>query len=249
MTQKAEDALRRQLQPWLGQVRMRRALLVVGALILVAIVVGISGHALARHIHALETWITELGLWGMLVFVGLVVIGTSLLLPESLFGVAAGVLFGLAWGAAVILLARILAAALQYALAYGFLREPIQRRLGAGKLSAAVQRVANSGSFKLQILLRLAPLNQAAISYLLGTSGVRFAQFLAASFAMLPSIFVEVYLGHTGKHLALIGASVAQRGWLHALLLVAGLLALVIAVGFASRAAYRAVINEATGSE
>lgn len=245
MTKEAEGSLRSRLQPWLGQVRLGPTLLTVGALIFVAVVVGLFGHELARHIHSLEAWIAQLGLLGMLVFVGLVVAGTSLLLPEALFGVAAGVLFGFSWGVVIAMLGRILAAALQYGLAYGFLREPIRQKLGVGKLSAAIQRVVSSGDLRPQMLLRLAPLNQATISYLLGASGVRFAQFLLASIAMLPSVFFEVYLGHAGKHLALIGPDVRHAGWRHDLLLLAGVIVAVVAIGFASRAAYRSVLRDA----
>lgn len=242
-------SLRSRIQPWLLHVRMRPALLVVSALILLALVVGFSGHEVGRHIKSIEPWITQLGLPGVLVFIGLVVVGTSLLLPESLFGAAAGVLFGLAWGVVIILLARILAAVLQYGLAHGLLREPIRRRLRAGKMSSAIRYVASSGSLRLQLLLRLAPLNQATISYLLAASGVRFPHFFAASMAMLPSIFVEVYLGRAGKHLALISAGVAHSGWRHNLFLFAGLLVVAIGVGFVSWAAYRRVLRETKASK
>ncbi len=179
-----------------------------------------------------------------LVFVGLVVVGTSLLLPETLFHVTACVFFGLAWGAGVVLLASILAAALQYGLAYRLLREPIRRRLGVGTIYVAIQHAVRDGDFRLQLLLRLAPLNLTIVSYLLGASGVRFSRFLVASVAMLPSIIVEVYLGHVGKHLALINTSAAHAGWPHDVVLFVGLLTVAIGVGFASRTAYSGVLRE-----
>lgn len=116
-------------------------------------------------------------------------------------------------------------------------------------MSAAIQRVASGGSFRLQLLLRLTPVNQTIISYSLGASGIRFPQFLAASVAMLPSIIVEVYLGHAGKHLALISAGTGHSAWRHDLFLFAGLLAAAIGVGLASRAAYRGVLRETKVSE
>lgn len=243
MKTKAEVTTRSHIQPWYMHVWTRPALLVAGVLLLVAVVVGFSGHELGRHIKSLESWISQLGLIGMLVFVVLVVVATSLFLPESVFGIAAGVLFGFEWGLAAIVLANILAATLQYGLAYRLLREPIRRKLGAGRMSAVVQRVAGDGNFNLQLLLRLAPLNQTIISYSLGASGMRFPPFLAGLIAMFPAIVVEVYLGHTGKHLALISAGVKHSGWRHDVLLFSGLLAIAIGVGLASRAAYRGVLS------
>ena len=228
---------------------MRPALIVAGALILVAAVAGFSGHELAGHIESLESWITGFGLTGMLVFAALVVVAISLFLPESVFGVAAGVLFGLGWGIAVILLANFLAAALQYGLAYRLLREPIQRKLGTGRMSAMIQRAAGGGNFKLQLLLRLAPLNQTLINYSLGAAGIRFPQFMAGIVAMSPALIVEVYLGHTGKHLALIGTGLKHSGWRHDVLLFTGLLVIVAGVVFASRNAYRTLMRAAGTSE
>lgn len=245
MRTQAEASSRSRIPHWLMHVRMRPTLLVASALVLVALVVGFSGHELGRHISSLESWILQLGWLGMLVFVGLVVVATSLLLPETLFHVAAGVLFGLAWGVGVMLLASVLAAALQYGLAYRLLREPIRRRLGVGTIYAAIQHAASDGDLRLQLLLRLAPLNQTVISYLLGTTGVRFSRFLAACVAMLPTIIVEVYLGHAGKHMALLSVGKAHSGWLHDLVLFAGLLTAAIVVGFASRAAYKGVLRAA----
>ncbi len=245
----AEVSLRSRIQRSLTRAWARPALLALGVLILVAIVVSFSGHELERHIKSLESWVSQLGWPGILVFVGLVVAGTSLFLPESLFGVAAGVLFGLTWGTAAILAANILAAALQYVLARRLLREPIRRKLGTGKMSALIQHAASEGSFSLQCLLRLAPMSQTIISYSLGAAGIRFAPYMAAITAMLPSILVEVYLGHTGKHLALLGAGATHTGWRHDALLFAGLIAIATGVGLVSRAAYKNVLRKTNPSK
>ena len=54
----------------------------VGLLLIVAIVVG--GREIEHHINAIESWITELGPWGVLAFIGLFTLTTSLLLPDTL---------------------------------------------------------------------------------------------------------------------------------------------------------------------
>lgn len=229
---------------WLKQGWVRLALLVTSTLILAAVVVVLFGHELGRHIHSMESWVTQSGALGLLVFVGLVVVGTSLFVPESLFGIAAGVLFGLAWGVVIILMANILAATLQYGLAHRMLREPIRRKMEGGRVFAVIQRVASGDNLGLQVLLRLAPLNQTVISYSMGASGIRFAPFLAASIAMLPSIIFEVYLGHTGKHLALISVGAGHHGWRHGAILVVGLIVVVIGVGFTSRVASKSLLGK-----
>src|SRR5690606_10310057 len=112
-----------------------------------------------RHIGAIEAWVTQLGWVGMLAFVVLAAVALCLFMPETLFSVAAGVLFGLWWGVAIIFVANLLAGVVQYGLAYRLLREPIRRKLGASKIAGVIERVANGDNLKLQALLRLAPVH------------------------------------------------------------------------------------------
>ena len=57
---------------------------------------------------------------------------------------------------------------------------------------------------KINMLLRLTPLNPATVSYILGATGVRFPGFLLACLALTPHLLIEVYFGFAGKHLARI---------------------------------------------
>lgn len=218
-------------------------LLMAGAVLAAGLAVVFFGYELRQHLGAIEAWIADLGWMGMLVFAALTVVALCLFMSETLFSVAAGVLFGVWWNVAVVFVANFVAGALQYGLAYHLLREPIRRKLGPSKVGGLIERVASSDNLRLQALVRLAPVHQTLVSYLLGASGVRFRQFLSALPAMLPAIFLEVYLGHTGKHLATISVGFRHASWQHDVLLVVGLLAVIVAVGFASRRAYRALLR------
>ena len=226
--------------------RWRHLLVAMAGLLVVGVAVALFGQELERHISALEAWVAHLGWPGMVAFALIVALALCLLMPETLFSVAAGVIFGVWWGVAIMLIANVLAGALQYGLAYRLFQEPVRRRLGAGKMAGMIERVAHGNSLRMQALLRLAPVNQAVVGYLLGASSVRFSQYMAALIGLLPVIIFEVYLGHTGKHLAMLGAGIKHAGWQHNLLILVGLLVVVVAVGFASRWAYRA-LNTPTG--
>ena len=75
--------------------------LAVGLLLIAAIVLG--GREIEHHINAIESWITKLGPWGVLAFVGLFTLTTSFLLPDTVLCIIAGALFGLFWGIAAVL--------------------------------------------------------------------------------------------------------------------------------------------------
>ncbi len=213
------------------------------AIVLIIAAVILLGREAERHLQAIEAAITGLGPWGRVAFVGLLVVGTSMLIPESLFGLVAGALFGLAWGISLMLAGNLIAAALQYGLARRLLHEPIQRALETRPLLRSIQSAVIRDELHLQLLLRLTPLNPALISYLLGAAGVRFIGFMLASLALISHFAIEVYLGHAGKQLLSKGFTGAQGGWQHGLLIYGGTAVGLTAVILVSKAAHRAVLR------
>jgi uncharacterized membrane protein YdjX (TVP38/TMEM64 family) len=221
--------------------------LAVGLLLIAAIVVG--GREIEHHITAIESWITKLGPWGLLAFVGLFVLATSFLLPDTVLCIIAGALFGLGWGVGAVLVGSILAAAIQFALAHQLLRPLIQRTLAARPSLAAIQRAVRRDEFRLQVLLRLTPLNPATINYLLGAAGVRFSGFLIACLALTPNLAIEVYFGHVGKHAARLVGSDARAVHLHDLAVIGGLAVGVAVMVLVSRMARKAVTKAVAQSD
>lgn len=236
------------MQRFLARALSRSALpyLVMGVLLAITIVV--VGREVTHHITAIESWIASLGLWSILAFIGIFVVATSLLLPETVLAIIAGALFGLAWGLAAVVAGSLLASALQFMLSRHLLHAPIQRALAARPPLTAIQRAVTRDQFRLQVFLRLMPLNAATISYLLGAAGVRFAGFMVAWVALVPHLVVEVYFGHAGKHVARMAGRDARAVYLHDLVLIGILAACIIAVVFASRVARKAVLDAVTES-
>ena len=213
------------------------------AVVLIIAAVILLGREAERHLQAIEAAITGFGPWGRVAFVGLLVIGTSLLIPESLFGLVAGALFGLAWGVGLLLAGNIMGAALQYGLARRLLHEPIQRALETRPLLRSIQSAVIRDEFRLQLLLRLTPLNPALVSYLLGAAGVRFGGFMLASLVLISHYALEAYIGHAGKQLVTAGFAGAHGGWQNALLIYGGTAVGVVAIILVSKAAHRAVLR------
>lgn len=221
--------------------------LVVGLLLIVAIVS--MGREIEHHINAIESWITKLGPWGVLAFVGLFALTTSFLLPDTVLCIIAGALFGMFWGVAAVLAGSVLAGAMQFALSHKLLRARIQRTLAARPSLAAIQRAVSRDEFRLQVLLRLTPLNPATISYLLGAAGVRFSGFMIAFLALTPNLVIEVYFGHVGKHAARLAGSNARTAHLHDLAIIGGFVVCVAVMVLVSRMARRAVMQAVAETE
>jgi len=210
--------------------------------VLLAVTVIVLGRDIRHHLDAIETWVAARGPLGLVAFVALFVVATSALFPESVLSIAAGALFGLAEGAAAVLAASLVAAVLQLLLARGLLHARVQRVLAERPWLAAIQRATLRDELKLQTLLRLTPLNPASISYAMGAAGVRLPGFVLACLAMTPTLFLEVYFGYAGRHVARIAGRGAQGVLVHDVVVFAGLAACVVAVVVVSRTARRAVM-------
>lgn len=214
-------------------------ILAVAAIVIVLIV--LLGREAGHHVVAIERWIIALGPTGLAVFVGLLVVCTSVLVPEALFGIAAGAVFGVWPGFVTVLIGNLLAATLQYVLAHRLLRNRIQQMLASRPQLAAVQRAVLQDEIRLQLLLRLTPLNAASLSYVFGAAGVRFAGFLFALIGMTPHLLMEVYLGHAGQHFTRVSTGNHSPSLAHEVVTLSGLVITAIVVLVVSRIARKAI--------
>jgi uncharacterized membrane protein YdjX (TVP38/TMEM64 family) len=153
------------------------------------------------------------------------------------------------WGLAAVLTGSVLAGAMQFALSHKLLRARIQRALAARPSLAAIQRAVSRDELRLQVLLRLTPLNPATISYLLGAAGVRFSGFLIALLALTPNLVIEVYFGRVGKHVARLAVSDARTAHLHDLVIIGGLAVCIVVMAVVSRMARKALMQAVTETE
>jgi uncharacterized membrane protein YdjX (TVP38/TMEM64 family) len=219
--------------------RVTLPIIAVAAVVIVLIVV--LGREAGHHITSIERWIVALGPTGLAVFVGLLVVGTSVLVPESLFGIAAGAVFGTWTGFVAVLVGNVLAASVQYVLARRLLRTRIQQMLSSRPQLAAVQRAVLQDETRLQVLLRLTPLNAASLSYVFGAAGVRFAGFLFACVGLIPHLLMEVYLGHAGQHLTRVSTGARSPSFAHEAVTFGGLAITAIVVLVVSKIARRTI--------
>jgi uncharacterized membrane protein YdjX (TVP38/TMEM64 family) len=183
----------------------RRSVPPVLAVLAGLVIVILLGRWLGHELRVWETWIAASGWKGKLVFVGLMVVGTSVFLPNSVFTVLAGLLFGLLDGIALASVGTLSAAAVDFLLSRFLLGNVIQGWLSRRPRLSALERAVVREGWRLVALVRLSPLSPVWISYLLGTTRLPVRTFLATSLCLLPLVWVEVYLGS-------VAAQVVQEG-------------------------------------
>lgn len=206
-----------------------------------------AGFHFGHLLPALEKWISGHGALGYLVFIGVVVVCTSLFVPDTVFALLAGVLFGLGWGAAAIMTASLLTACLDFGISRYFLGERGRRWLEANPRLRAIEQAASREGLPFLFMLRLTPISPVTVSYVLGITQTRFSVFLMASLGLLPALFVEVYFGYMANHAAKLSGGVAEHSPLHMAVNLGGLAACVVFLVYVTRVARRALAEQADG--
>ena len=199
------------------------------------------GDEIGRHVRDFEEWTDGLGPWAMVVFVLLYAVLSSVCVPDTLLGIVAGASFGFTRGLAVVAVSSLIGATLQYALSRRLFKAAIDGAVASKPTLAAIQAAVRQQELRLQVLLRLTPLNRAMTSYVLGAAGVRLVRFLVAFAAILPNLCLEVYFGYAGKHLAKVAGQLHHTAVLHDIAMVAGLAVAITVMVLVSRMARKAV--------
>ena len=190
--------------------RATRWALAVGAV--VALIWAISTWA-GVWIAAFIGWVDGFGALAPVVFIAGFALGTTALVPASIFTMAAGVLFGVFRGTIYAFLGASLGAMLSFLISRYVARRTVKRRLSADVRYTRIDRAIRSHGFKVVFLLRLSPVFPfAIINYALGLSRVRFVDYLAGSVGLIPPTWLYVYNGMLMGEVARIGVARVLKG-------------------------------------
>lgn len=194
-------------------------------------------------VQAVVAALADLGPWAPLFFVLAYVAATVTLAPAFVLTFAAGALFGLWRGTALVYLGAVLGASAVFAIASPLSDSRLLRWFDRDRRVAAVRRAMAGQGTWVMFLLRLSPVIPfVLLNYALALSGVRYRAFLGASVGMLPAIVMYVYYGKVAGDLVKLAAGVAPpRGVEYYVLLGVGLAATIAATTAVTRAARQAM--------
>lgn len=170
--------------------------------------------------------VSALGALGPAYFCAAFVLSCCLLLPVTPLIISAGYLFGSFSGVAYATVAICAAASVTFLLSRTLLRQQVENSVAKDEQFRKINAAAECEGFKIILLLRLSPLLPfAATSYVLGLSGVSFAEYLLATlFGYFPWTVILVCSSTIAQ--TLFGADMGVPWYAYAigLLLTAGLL-------------------------
>lgn len=204
---------------------------------------------MTEWLHALINQIALLGGWGVALFVLLYITFAVTLVPPFPLTVAAGAIYGVARGSALVFLSATIGAVLAYGVAVRLADSRLLRRLDREPRVVVVRDAIREEGVWVQFLLRLSPIVPfTLLNYSLGLARVRLRDFMTALPGMLPAIVMYTYYGRVvGDVAALAAGRAAPRGAAYYSLLVVGVVATAVASTVVTRAAGRAMRGKATG--
>ena len=188
-------------------------------------------------------WISGLGPLGPVIFVGIYVVATVLLLPGSILTLGAGVVFGVIEGSIVVSIAATLGATCAFLVGRYLARDWVAGKIaGNDKFKAIDEAVAREG-WKIVGLTRLSPIFPFnLLNYAYGVTKVSLRDyFLASWIGMIPGTVMYVYIGSLAGDLATLGSGHRSRTPAEWSLYVVGLLATVAVTVYVTRIARRAL--------
>ena len=221
----------------------RRVLIFV--VLIAAFLVAASVLPVLEWLEAFLNWVKANPEISWLVFIVVYVLATVLLLPGSVLTLAAGFLFGLPAGFAVVSAASTIGAACAFLTGRFFVREWVESRLSEMPRFSALDRAVGERGWLIVLLTRLSPIFPFnLLNYGLGVTRVSFWQYVLASWiGMMPGTVLYVYLGSVGQNLtALIGGEVPESEYTQ-LIFFGGLAATLVLTIIITRIATKA-LNE-----
>ncbi len=190
-----------------------------------ALVVGGRSLPFADWLASFGAWIASLGPAGFVLYAAVYVAVTVLLLPAWLMTIAAGFLFGLVPGAAVVWPGATIGAAASFLIARYLARDRVARAAARDPRFAALDRAVGEKGWRIVFLLRMSAVVPFVLSnYVYGLTAIRFWPYVAASATgMIPLTLLYAGVGAAARQAGPAEGAPAGGGWKIAVL-AAGIL-------------------------
>ena len=190
-------------------------------------------HVLHGDVSALQTQLRDLGVWGAIVLVALILAHAVVFFPAEIANATAGLVFGFWVALPIVLLAWVASGVLAYFLG-AWVGRPLAVRLAGEKRVASAEDLIGRGGSGVLILSRLVPFVPfSLVGYVAGAARVPLWRYTwTTAVGVLPITAAATYLGH-----ALDSLSASDPLLWLAVATMVGLALLTLAVGRRGRRA------------
>src|SRR6266496_3195476 len=215
--------------------------LIILAAIVIGLFIAMKLLPVQQWLRSFNDWVGQMGVAGILIFIGVYALATELLAPGSVLTIGAGFAFGLWKGFLAVSAGSTLGAALAFLVARFIAHERVAAIAQRNEKFREIDSAIGKQGAKLIFLLRLSPVIPFNLSnYLYGLTGVKFWPYVFASWiGMMPGTFLYVYIGTAGKAAvsAAAGGEAVQRGWQYWTFTGVGLAATIVVTAWVTKIA------------
>ncbi len=147
----------------------------------------------------IDLWISQLGFWAPLAYMGLFALGTIFFVPGALFALAGGALFGPLWGTLFNLIGATVGASIAFLIARYLAGDWVQNKTGP-RLQRLIKGVEAEG-WRFVAFIRLVPIFPFNLSnYAFGLTKIPLVSYALTSFiTMMPGALAYTWLGFAGR--------------------------------------------------
>ena len=184
-------------------------------------------------------WIQENPNISWLVFLGVYILATVLLLPGSVLTIGGGWIFGFVEGLVVVSLSSTLAASCSFLIGRYLARAWVEGKISQDSRYRSLDRAIGERGFFVVLLTRLSPLfPYNLLNYAWGISSVRLSRYVLASWmGMIPGTLLYVYLGAAASDISQLFSGASGEAVGQEWLFIVGLAATAVLVIFIARLA------------
>ena len=214
----------------------RISIIALVAALLILIGLGLPIREMAESMFS---WIQENPNVSWLVFLGLYILATVLLLPGSVLTIGGGWLFGFMEGLVIVSLSSTLAASCSFLIGRYLARAWVEGKISEDDRYRSLDRAIGERGFFVVLLTRLSPLfPYNLLNYAWGISSVRLSRYVLASWmGMIPGTLLYVYLGAAASDISQLFSGSAGEAFGQEWLFIVGLAATAVLVILIARLA------------
>lgn len=202
-----------------------KIIVLVGAIALLGIAA--TQFPIAQWLTSLVGWIDANKQTAWLVFIAVYIAATVLMLPGSILTLAAGYVFGVLYGTALVSVSSVLGGTAAFLIGRSLGRGWVREKIGADARLAAIDSATEEKGFLVMLLLRLSPIFPFNVmNYLMSLTGMSLKNFFFGSWiGMFPGTLLYVYIGSGLSDLTAILAGEYEAGPYGKVFFIGGLIA------------------------
>ncbi|MCY7277876.1 MAG: TVP38/TMEM64 family protein, partial [Phormidesmis sp. CAN_BIN44] len=158
--------------------------------------------------------IQDFGSASAIVFIGVYLLLTVLLIPGTILTLSSGVIFGVVYGSLYTFIGATLGATAAFLIGRYFVRDWVAKKIESNSKFKAIDAAVAKEGLKIVLLTRLSPAFPfVLLNYAFGVTKVSLQDYIVGCVGMIPGTILYVYIGSLAGNLATIDASTQAAQW------------------------------------